>query len=477
MGVTVMKFGGTSLATAGRIRDAAELVRRYAALRPVVVVSAMGKASESVGKVTDALFGIARQARTGPRGRDAALSALAELEARHLSTLTELVERGPLAEGVQAAIAQRFSELRDFCIGVSLLGELSPRSLDAIAGYGEKLCSLLMAATLTTLGTPAEAVSAEELIVTDDRFQNASPDMTATTARSLARLGPLLEGAILPVVTGYIGATPEGVTTTLGRNASDFSATIMGAALHADEVWIWTDADGVMSADPRIVPTARTLPEISYVEASELAYFGSNVLHPRTIVPAVQLNIPLRIKNTLNPEHPGTLISAESPTSKHTAKAVTKINGLSLVTLHGLGMLGVPGLAGRAFSAVAAEGINILMISQSSSESNICFAIDQADVERTLRALKATFALEMLHHDIDVISAHHDVAIVAAVGRGMKGTPGVAGRVFAAVGRAGVNCLAIAQGSSELNISFVVEGSQAADAMRAVHEAVVEEGA
>ncbi len=206
-----------------------------------------------------------------------------------------------------------------------------------------------------------------------------------------------------------------------------------------------------------------------------MTYFGSKVLYPRSIVPALNASIPLRIKNTLNPDHAGTLISRDSPPHRQAVKAVTKMDDLSLVTIYGLGMLGVPGLAARAFSAVAAEGANILMISQSSSESNICFLIAEPDVERTLRALRATFALEMLHHDIDVISAQHDVAIVAVVGTGMKGTPGVSGRVFGAIGRAGVNVLAIAQGSSELNISFVVDGKEAATAMRTVHAAMVEE--
>jgi aspartate kinase len=286
---------------------------------------------------------------------------------------------------------------------------------------------------------------------------------------------PLARRAVVPVVTGYIGATPEGITTTLGRNGSDYSAAIVGAAVGATEIWIWTDVDGVMSADPRLVPAARSLPDLSYAEAAELAYFGSRVIHPRTIVPAVAADVPIRIKNTFSPDHPGTLIATTSAPGPGAVKAVTAIRDLALVTVEGLGMLGVPGIAGRTFGALAAAGVNVLMISQASSESNIAMVIARREVAAATRALREAFALELYRHEVDAIRAQQGVAIVTAVGGGMRGTPGVAGRLFGALGRRGVNVIAIAQGSSELSISCVVlDGHAVEEALRAIHHEFVE---
>lgn len=466
--LTVMKFGGSSLASAERLRHTAELVSGYRALNPVVVVSAMGG-------VTNALLALAGAASQGVSQRQQVRDMVDDLRRRHVDALTDLVHDQVAARPTLMAVEAMFTELRDMCMGVGLLGELSLRSRDRIAAYGEKLSSLLMAAALNGLGVPATAVSAEEIVVTDANFGAANPDMAATTARAAARIIPLVNAGQIPVVTGFIGATPDGVTTTLGRNASDYSAGLMGAVLVASEIWIWTDVTGVMSADPRVVPTARTIPHLSYLEATELAYFGSKVLHPRTIVPAaVEKGIPVRIKNTFEPESDGTLISAHSEEAPGVVKAITSINNLGLITLSGLGMLGVPGVAGRAFSAVAAQGANILMISQSSSESNVCFLVPALGVDGVLAALRDTFAPEVLHQDIETIRARSDVSIITVVGRGMRGAPGVAGRVFGSVGRAGVNVLAIAQGSSELSISFVAEASQADLATRAIHADLVE---
>jgi aspartokinase/homoserine dehydrogenase 1 len=491
-----MKFGGSSLADAERIRRVADLVRHAAGQAegetPIVVVSAMGG-------VTDRLFALARTALVGRAGQGAALEQVDELRAHHVRALEALVA-GPspdkaagdlsafLRDALESHVATQgvigdaverldayFAELRDIVIGVSLLGELSPRSLDAIAAYGEKLSTLLVAAALRAAGTPAEAISAEEVVVTDATFGNAMPDMAATTQRAAARVAPPARRGVVPVVTGYIGATPEGITTTLGRNGSDYSAAIVGAAVGAQEIWIWTDVDGVMSADPRLVPAARSLPDLSYAEAAELAYFGSKVIHPRTIVPAVAAGVPLRIKNTFNPDHPGTLIAAASAPGPGAVKAVTAIRDLALVTVEGLGMLGVPGIAGRTFGALAAASVNVLMISQASSESNIAMVIARREVAAATRALREAFALELHRHEVDAIQAQEGVAIVTAVGGGMRGTPGVAGRLFGALGRRDVNVIAIAQGSSELSISCVVlDGQAVEEALRAVHREFVE---
>src|SRR5207248_6809476 len=300
-----MKFGGSSLADAGRIRRVAELVRHAAGQAeremPVVVVSAMGG-------VTDRLFTLARTALAGRTGQGAALEQVEELRHHHeraLDALCEGASTGDTRGDTDAQLDAYCAELRDIVIGVSLLGELSPRSLDAIAAYGEKLSTLLVAAALRAADTPAEAISAADVVVTDATFGNAMPDMAATTRHAAERVVPLARRGVIPVVTGFIGATPDGITTTLGRNASDYSATIMGVAVGATEIWIWTDVDGVMSADPRLVPAARSLPDLSYAEVSELAYFGSRVIHPRAMVPAMAAGVPIRIKNTFNPDHPG----------------------------------------------------------------------------------------------------------------------------------------------------------------------------
>lgn len=339
----------------------------------------------------------------------------------------------------------------------------------------------ILAAALRDRGERATAVEATEAIVTNGQHGSATPLMEETREAAQARLLPLLAEGVTPVVTGFIAATKDGVTTTLGRGGSDYTAAILGACLDSDEVWIWTDVDGVMTADPRVVPEARTLPEISYAEAAELSYFGAKVIHPKTILPAVERGIPLRIVNTFNPpsfppagggdeRRGGTLIVAEVKPSELTVKGITAIKGLSLVTVEGRGMLGVPGIAARVFTAVAQEGISVLMISQSSSEQNICFVIQQEAVERALKALEATFELELARRNVDRIWAQKGVAIVAAVGAGMKGTPGIAAKVFGALGKHGINVISIAQGSSEYNISFVVDEADMEKAVRYIHQ-------
>jgi len=483
--VLVMKFGGSSVADAARIQRVAELVASAASpsepAAPIVVSSAMGG-------VTDRLFAIARTALGGRAAQADALERVAALQRQHEEALAGLEtasvdgERTADSVGtVRERFDRYFAELRDIVIGVSLLGELSPRSLDAITSYGEKLAVELVATALRAGGTPAEAISAEEIVVTDDVFGNAAPDMAATAARA-GRLSDLARAGTVPVVTGYIGASPAGATTTLGRNGSDYSAAIIGAAVGADEVWIWTDVDGVMSADPRLVPGARSLPALSYVEASELAYFGSKVIHPRTIVPAVAAGVPIRIKNTFNPAHPGTLIGAAASGSG-AVKGVTVIRDLALVTVEGLGMLGVPGIAARTLGAVATTGANVLMISQSSSESNIALVISRSEVAPALLALREAFAPELRRHDVDAIGAQNGMAIITVVGSGMRGTPGMAGRFFSVLGRVGINVSAIAQGSSEYSISCVIHddgtGGDGAhrvhDALRAVHREFIEQ--
>jgi aspartate kinase len=314
-------------------------------------------------------------------------------------------------------------------------------------------------------------VDATELIVTTDQFGGAEPQMDETRVKTRARLDAMIAGGEIPVITGFIGATADGVLTTLGRGGSDYSASIIGAALDADEVWIWTDVDGVMTANPSEVPEARTLSEISYSEASELAYYGAKVLHYKTILPAFRKRIPVRILNSFNPSHAGTRVSVEGNSSASGVKAVTSIRKVTLIAISGTGMQGIPGIAAKAFDVVAEEDANVLMISQASSENNICFVINESEAPRVLTALRKALEIELLRGHIEEIGAEASVAIVAAVGDRMRGTPGISATVFSALGAAGINVIAISQGSSERNISLVVTEKEAATAVRALHEA------
>jgi aspartate kinase len=290
-------------------------------------------------------------------------------------------------------------------------------------------------------------------------------------SRQAARSGllPLFEQGIVPVVTGFIAATEDGIITTLGRGGSDYTAAILADCLDADELWIWTDVDGVLSADPRVVPDARTIPEISFAEVGELAYFGAKVLHPKTIRPVVARNMPLWVKNTFNPSFPGTRISQHPERTSGEITAITTIKDLSNLTVEGRGMLGVPGIAARTFSAVARTGASVLMISQSSSEQSICFTIPSEHGSRVIASIEDEMSLELHRGDIDRVWARDGVVIVTVIGSGMRETPGVSARIFGALGKANINVIAIAQGSSEFGISLVIDQADGDRAVRAIH--------
>jgi aspartate kinase len=293
--------------------------------------------------------------------------------------------------------------------------------------------------------------------------------MDKTRAASSARLLPLLESGHVPIVTGFIGANEEGTLTTLGRGGSDYSATILGATLEASEVIIWTDVDGVMTADPRLVPEARLLHDISYNEAGDLAYFGAKVLHPKTLRPVVDASIPVRIRNSFAPEKPGTKITREGRPAPDGVKAITAIGNVSLITVGGRGIVGLIGVAAKTFNAAASVRANVLLISQSSSENDICFIVEAADASHTVKALRQAFAHDLAHQQVEHITVNSNIAIVAVIGERMRGTPGIAGRTFSALGREHINIIAVAQGSSEYNVSFVVEAKDMRAAVLAVH--------
>ncbi len=466
MKTIVMKFGGTSVGNAEAIGQAADLVKQESERwdRTVVVVSAMRG-------VTDVLINGALTAAQGDE--DTYREAVSDLRVRHTLAVAELISDPDNRTSLLKTIDAYLDEYAAFCHSVHVLGEVTSRAMDTISSMGERLSARVVAARLNEQGQLAQAVDATELIVTDNCFQNAVPQMQATAEQVQRNLVPLLEEGIIPVVTGFMGATVDGITTTLGRGGSDYSASILGAALNADEVWTWTDVDGVLTADPRIVPDAHVIPVLSYSEVGELAYFGAKVLHPKTIRPVVESGIPLWVKNTFNPKCPGTRIVAEPKSTPGTVKAVTAIPGLSMVTVEGRGMMGVPGIAARTFSAVASQGASVLMISQASSEQSICFVIPSGDVPSVITALEKELALELSRRDIERVRSVDNIVIITAVGAGVRGTPGVAARLFTALSAQEINIIAIAQGSSECSISLVVNSAQAKQAVRQIHSEVI----
>jgi aspartate kinase len=457
----VMKFGGTSVGDATCIRRSAQIVvnasRDYSV---VVVVSAMSG-------VTNRLIDAAHQAKRGDREAGKVLADA--LRKQHCEALAALVPDEHTRFRVESRIEELLAQGTGLYEGTALLRELTPRTLDAISSLGERLCAPIFAAALSAMSTPGVAIEATELIVTDSFHGGADPQAEPTRQRSQARIAPLLERGEVPVVTGFIGATSDGLLTTLGRGGSDYSATILGAALDAEEIIIWTDVEGVLTADPRLVADARTIPEISYREAAELAYFGARVLHPKTLRPVLPAGIPVWIRNSFAPEKSGTKITQRGRSIGGGVKALTAIRDVALISVGGPGIVGVPDVVGRTFSTTAQLRAEVLLISQSSSQNDICFIVAKAHSQATLEALRREFAQDLAHQVVDHITMDPDIAIVAVVGENMRGTPGVAGRTFHALGRENVNIIAIAQGSSETNISFVVSDQSVKAALLATH--------
>ncbi len=457
----VMKFGGTSVGDASCIARVAEIVAKASRANPlVVVVSAMSG-------VTNRLIEAVTCAETGDRDR--ATELLEGLREQHFAALKILIQNPETRNLIALGIEELLREAQRLCEGTALIHELTVRTLDSASSLGERLSAPLVAGALSERGVRSEAIEATELIVTDNYHGAAEPLMQPTQQRCETRLRPLLQQGIVPVVTGFIGATAEGVLTTLGRGGSDYSATILGGALGADEVIIWTDVNGVLTADPRLVPGARTIPEISYREAAELAHFGAKVLHPKTLRAVTQSGIPVWIRNTFEPEHPGTKITPQGRASNAGVKALTAIRDVSLIAVGGPGIVGLPDVVGRTFSTTANVRANVLLISQSSSQNDICFIVFSSDAKRTVDALRQQFAQDLMHQKVEHITLDPNIAIVAVVGENMRGTVGMAGRTFSVLGRENINIIAIAQGSSETNISFVVASQDMKKALLAVH--------
>ncbi len=460
-----MKFGGSSVATPERIREVASIILSAAKQeRVIVVVSAFQG-------VTNQLLECARLAEIADKKFNAMYQKLVE---RHVKTLSVL-HNGLPPKHVATDLKSMLVELRDVLHGIFMLHHCSPRTLDLTASFGERLSALIIVSFLQRTH-PSRFIDARDIVKTDDQFTRAGILFETTNRTIKTYFNRLFAGSgkrLIPVVTGFIGSTEDGLTTTIGRNGSDYSAVIIGAAVDVSLIEIWTDVDGILSADPRVVAGATPLPSLSYEEAMELSYFGAKVLHSSSIAPAVAKRIPIVIKNSHNPSAAGTLISRHVDRSEKVAKGITSIDECTLLTLRGMSMVGVPGVAERLFRALASHGVNTILISQASSEHTICFAINSRDVAAAKKAIAQEFHLE-LKSRLTSLDEKHNQTIVAIVGDGMKGTPGVSGKVFQALGRNNVNISAIAQGASERNISFVIDEQQKHRALNVIHEAFFE---
>lgn len=450
----IFKFGGTSLQTTERIHKVLDIIAGFD--RPLVVVTS------AVGGITDLLV----QASADPTLLH---SRKDEIHRLHLRLAGDLSLDGASLAEYEAHLSETLADLD--AVGSAEDG----KARDLILSTGERLSTWLVAKTLEARGVGCKYIDSRPLIRTDSNWHEARVNLTATDDLTHKALTPLIEKGVIPIVTGFLGSNEKGETTTIGRNGSDLTATLLGACLNAAEVWIWTDVDGIFTADPRHHRGARLLPEISFREAAEVAYFGATVIHPHTLWPLLQTEVAVRIKNALNPEQPGTLICSE-PKKRGKILITTSIEGVSAITVGGYGMVGVPGIAAKIFSAVRDEGTNVLMISQSSAEHNITFVIRNEEVSQTVTSLeKALTEWIEKDHRIDRVRVVPDVAIITVVGENMPGRYGIAGKIFSALGRNKINVIAIAQGSSEHSISTVLNAADRRLAVDAIHAELDEE--
>ena len=436
----IHKFGGASLATADAMAHAVSIVLARRPARMAVVVSALAG-------VTDALLGIATKG----------------LRRRHLGVARALLT-GVRRKQLISFVDKTFDELK-------VSRKMTPAAKDFLLSRGELLSARLFAAALEEAGCPVAFVSAADLIATDDTFGQASVDLARTGRAIRKKVGRLVARGVVAVVPGFTGATSNGRITTLGRGGSDLTATLLAGALGAREVSLWKDVPGVLTADPRVVPDAHVVPQLHVREAAELAYYGAKVLHPRALIPLGKRNIAVRIRPFANPDSKGTEISQRRTLRGHPVKALSAIPAQALLTVTGNGMLGVPGIAARTFEAVHRAGVSVSLISQASSEHSICFSVPSASAARARKSLRETFRREIDRGEIDGVEMQAGVAAIAIVGLGMAATPGIAARAFTALSDAGINVVAIAQGSSELNLSVVMDGREGAAAQRALHAA------
>jgi aspartate kinase len=453
----LMKFGGTSVADAQCIRNVVDILEKHhkAGDELAVVVSAQRG-------VTDQLIEIISSLPTAKD--DSAIEPMIRaLGKRHMTTLEGAAPDFVAETG--AVIEECLISLQNILFAVYNLRELTPRSKDYVISFGERMLAPVISAALRQRGIPSTVIDGCDAGILTTSQHGESTALLESDARIKKRIGPLL-GTEIPVIMGFMGCTRNGVVTTLGRSGSDYSASIIGAGIDADEIWIWTDVDGIMTCDPRVINDARVMPSLSYVEVMELSYFGAKVMHPRSIEPAMRKNILVRVKNTFNPSHPGTVIVRNGQRDNRVVKALTYIDKVAAININGAQMIGRPGVAKAIFTILADHEVNVMMISQGSSEANISLIVDEAHLNAAVHALgdlvKQGIVREVTHN--------HDVCAVAVVGAGMAGAPGTGGRIFTALGKSGINVMMISQGSSEANISFVVKQEDGPRAVRVLHD-------
>jgi len=458
----IMKFGGDSLKNSERIAKVAEFVKREYArgTEVIVVVSAMGG-------VTNKLLQLAKDALSTP-DTEKIEDELAAIEEHHVFEAQKIIKDPAVLAQTTADLREVIAYVRRILIGINSLREASPRSTDQVASAGERLSLPIVAGALQSSGVKAGKFTGWDIgIVTDSNFTHANPVMDVTLKNIKNVLTPILQKKIIPVITGYIAANEEGVYTTLGRGGSDYTATMVGLAMDADEIWLCKSVDGIMTTNPDIVPEAKTVKTISYREAAEIAYFGAKVLNPRCIEPAIEKGIKIRVRNTFKPEQKGTIIVPNASSKADVVKIVSVAENVALVNVFGVGMIGAVGLAAKVFETLAHAGVNIVMISQGSSQVNISIVVAKDHLKRAMHALHSAFSKD---ERVKSIESDEEIAVIAAVGAGMQTGIGVAARVFGAVARAGISLEAITTGAKEISISFIVKSKYGHDAVRAIHK-------
>jgi aspartate kinase len=453
----LMKFGGTSVADAACIKRVVDILEEHhkAGDEVAVVVSAQRGVTDQLIEVACAL----------PTAKDSSCIAplIQGLSKRHMTTLERSAPDFVAETG--AEIDERLINLQNILVAVYNLRELTARSRDYIISFGERLLAPILGAAIRQRGIPSTVLDGCEAGIVTTAQHGESTALHGSDARIKKRVGPLIRREI-PVIMGFMGCTGDGIVTTLGRSGSDYSASILGAGIDADEIWIWTDVDGIMTSDPRIIDDARVLKRVSYSEVMELSYFGAKVMHPRSIDPAMRKNILVRVKNTFNPSHPGTMIVRDGHRDPRVVKALTYIANVGSININGVQMVGRPGVAKAIFSALADHEVNVMMISQGSSEANISLIVDEPHLDIAVDALSGLVKQGVMRD----VTFDHNVCAVAVVGAGMAGAPGTGGRIFTALGNAGINVMMISQGSSEANISFVVKQEDGPRAVRVLHD-------
>jgi aspartate kinase len=457
----VMKFGGTAINSASKVIHVANLIKSQKQKECNDIVGVVS----AVRGMTDGILSISDSIKRGDK--TFVEDFINNARDIHTAIIDQAITDQKIKNEAEFVIMKLLDELQDILGGIVLLAEITPRSMDYLMSFGERLSTPIVSFVLRDIGLRSEYLTGKEVgILTDSNFGGARPLMDTTKHRVLHKIEPLLKDNIIPIITGFIGTDQNGNITTIGRGGSDYTASIIAASINANEVWLWSDVDGLMTADPKIVKEARVLREVSFAEAMEMALFGAKYMHPRALEPVIDTKIPIRIRNTFNVKNEGTVISQNtSKASQKIVKSITAIRHTALIDVSGGGMVGAPGTAAKIFDALAKNNVNIMMISQSPSESSISMVVRKSDLDKAT----TTLDLNLLGKVIKQVNVNDDVAVIAVVGSGMRGIKGVAAKVFSAVAKRNINVIMIAQGSSELNLAFVVNDRDCEQAVRTLH--------